>query len=270
MHCKKFNNSPIITLTDFNSKKIPCAIIDDDPFIRDLLMDKLQQYFPEIQVVAIATNGKEGIQKLQESKPELVFLDVEMTDMTGFEMLGLLPEVSFKTIFITSYKHYAIKAIRFNALDYLLKPFDLEELKNAISRFKALSKKSDYADPIHQALINFSTSDPNQHILVMNTQDGKLQLALKEIIQIQGDRNYSSIHLTGNRKEVVSKTLSDMEEILDDTIFFRCHKSHLVHREHINAVTSSHQILLSSGKTLPISRRRRNEFTSWFSESKEQ
>lgn len=233
-------------------------------------MDKLQQYFPEIEVVIIAKNGKEGIQKLQKVNPALVFLDVEMNDMTGFEMLGKLPEIPFKTIFITSYRHYAIKAIRFNALDYLLKPFDLEELKNAIARFKSQAKKSTIPDPIHQALVNFSTPDPNQHILALNTQDGKLQIALKEIVQIQGDRNYSSIHLTGNRKELVSKTLADLEDILDEKLFFRSHKSHLVHRNHIVGLPNSFQILMSDGNALPISRRRKQEFMAWYSETEKQ
>lgn len=218
--------------------------------------------------MAIARNGKEGIEKLQESSPDLVFLDVEMNDMTGFEMLSLLPEITFKTIFITSYRHYAIKAIRFNALDYLLKPFDLEELRNAISRFKNQGNGAGKPERIHQALANLTNSDIKEHILTLNTQDGELKIAIKDILQIQGDRNYSCIHLVKNRREVVSKTLSDLEEILDQEFFFRCHKSHLVNILHIHSLPSTFSIQLSSGLTLPVSRRRKQDFQDWYHKNK--
>ena len=100
-----------------NASTIKALIIDDDPFIRDLLKDKLEQYIPEVQLLDAAENGAQGIEMINKYQPELIFLDVEMTDMTGFEMLARLTKRSFQTIFITSYKHYAIKAIRFNALD---------------------------------------------------------------------------------------------------------------------------------------------------------
>lgn len=247
------------------STLITCAIIDDDPFISDLLLDKLTQHFPEIQVIAVANNGQEGIQKLMKFRPKLVFLDVEMNDMTGFEMLLQLPEINFKTIFITSYRHYAIKAIRFNALDYLLKPIDLEELKNAIARFKNQYEQSSLPNPINQALVNISTLDEKEHVLNLNIQKGLVKIAVKDVLYIQGDRNYSQIQL-GNKKVVVSKTLSDLAEILDDHYFFRCHKSHLVNRIHVHYIVNSFSLLLSSGQTLPISRRRKKPFQNWFSE----
>lgn len=246
---------------------IPCVIIDDDPFIRDLLMDKLNQNFPEMKVIGTAENGKEGIRILNGANPQLVFLDVEMNDMTGFEMLGKLTQINFKTIFITSYRHYAIKAIRFNALDYLLKPIDLEELRNAISRFKSQSSSNEFQESIQQALVNFSNPNPKDQILSLNTQDGLLRIPLKDIVHIQGDRNYSSIFLIKGKKHVVSKTLSDLEEILADKNFFRCHKSHLVNKIHIHSQPNSFSILMTSGLVLPISRRRKEEFQDWFQEN---
>lgn len=249
------------------SEAFPYAIIDDDPFIRDLLTDKMQQYFPEMNLVAIAENGQEGIQKLQQTQPSLVFLDVEMSDMTGFEMLSKLPEIKFKTIFITSYRHYAIKAIRFNALDYLLKPFDLEELRFAIKRFKSEVDTEDFQAPISQALKNMANPNMHEHELVLKTQDSQLKIPVSEIIHIQGDRNYSCIYLTGSRKEVVAKTLSDLEEILNDKLFFRCHKSHLVNRKHIESFPNKFQLKLSSGKIIGVSRRKRLSFGDWLSKS---
>lgn len=249
------------------AETIPCVIIDDDPFIRDLLVDKLMQHFPEIRVIGLAKSGKEGLEMLKSFQPKLVFLDVEMNDMTGFELLSQLSEIKFKTIFITSYRHYAIKAIRFNALDYLLKPFDLEELKNAIARFKSQELPLSTADSIHQALINLATPDTQDHILTLNTQEGPLKIALKDILHIQGDRNYSCIYLTNQRKEIVSKTLADLEEILDDRNFFRSHKSHLVNRIHVKSLPNSFSLMLTSGLILPVSRRRRQEFLDWAQDS---
>jgi len=244
------------------SAQIQCLVIDDDPFIRDLLIDKLNQYFPEIKILGTAKNGLEGLELIERSQPDLVFLDVEMTDMTGFELLSKLDKIDFKVIFITSYKHYAIKAIRFNALDYLLKPFDLEELKNAVKRFKSFNNQNN----ISTALKNLRSKNVSDQTLILNTQQGELHLTLKEIVYIEGDRNYSFVHLTKNRKELVSKTLSHLEELLDDKGFFRCHKSYLINRLHIVSSRQNLSILLSNGQNLSISRRKKESFKNWFND----
>ena len=238
---------------------IQCLIIDDDPFIRDLLIDKLNQYFPEIKILGTAKNGHEGLEQIERLHPDLVFLDVEMTDMTGFELLSKLETVDFKVIFITSYQHYAIKAIRFNALDYLLKPFDLEELKNAVKRFKTFRNQNN----VPMALKNLRSKNSSEQTLILNTQQGELHLALKDIIHIEGERNYSYIHLTKNRKELVSKTLSNLEELLEDKGFFRCHKSYLVNKDHITSNKHGLSVILSNGQNIPISRRKKELFKTW-------
>lgn len=244
-------------------KNIKCLIIDDDPFIQDLLQDKLSICFPEIQILGIASSGKEGVESIRSLQPDLVFLDVEMSDMTGFEMLGQLESINFKTIFITSYNHYAIKAIRFNALDYLLKPFDLEELKEAIKRYKKYSNHKSDIDNIPMALSNLRSEDIPDQILTLKTQQGMLQLKLKHIIYVEGDGNYSIIHLNKERKELVSKTLSDLEDLLDNKGFFRCHKSYLVNKSHIESNRNSLSIVLSNKQNIPISRRKREQFKTW-------
>jgi two-component system, LytTR family, response regulator len=241
---------------------ITCVIIDDDPFISDLLKDKLTEHFPEIQVIAIAKNGQEGMEILMKIRPKLVFMEVEMNDMTGFEMLLKLPDIYFKTIFITSYRHYAIQAIRFNALDYLLKPINLEELKNAIARFKTQDKDVPFTSSIRQALENCSALDVKDTVLILNLQEGLLKVDIKNILHIQGDRNYSLIHLANN-KVIVSKTLSNLASILDNYYFFRCHKSHLVNRIHVKSLINRFSLSLSSGISLPISRRRKQPFQDW-------
>lgn len=242
---------------------IRCLIIDDDPFIHSLLQDKLAQHFPKIKVLGIASSGEEGLSKIESLEPELIFLDVEMSDMTGFEMLSRLKKINFKAIFITSYSHYAIKAIRFNALDYLLKPFDLEELKQSIKRFyKSTLPQNNQLD---LAIKNTKIPDVSNHSFVLHTQSGILTLKIKDIIRAEGDRNYSVIYLKNGKKEMVSKTLGALEEVLSFKDFFRTHRSHLVNRLHISSLEHGGSLLLQNGERLPISRRKKREFQRWYS-----
>ncbi len=247
-----------------SSSKIRSLIIDDDPFIQDLLKDKLGQYFPEVEVVGSATSGARGLELIEAQQPDLIFLDVEMADMTGFEMLARLNDIYFQTIFITSYSHYAIKAIRFNALDYLLKPIDLGELKQAIKRYKSNVEKDRFPDNIQQALINMNTKKVADQTLILQTQEGELRLVLKNIIRVEGERNYSYIHLANSKKKLTTKTLGDLEELLGDKGFFRCHKSHLVNFSFIKSYSNSTTILLSDDTELPVARRKKEEFKDWY------
>lgn len=240
-------------------------IIDDDPFIQDLLQDKLSQFVPEVELAGMASSGEEGLQLIKTCQPDLVFLDVEMTDMTGFEMLTQLDAVSFQTIFITSYSHYAIKAIRFNALDYLVKPIDLGELKQAINRYQQNIENSQRPNHIRQALKNLSTKNVSDQTLILRTQEGDLHLTLKDIIRIEGERNYSYLYLTNSKRKLTSKTLGELEELLEDKGFFRCHKSYLVNHTHIASYLNSFSVLLSDGLEVPISRRKREIFKRWYS-----
>lgn len=244
--------------------KIKCIIIDDDPFIRDLLQDKLSQYLPEVDVLATANSGTEGLKIIKTYQPDLIFLDVEMADMTGFEMLSKLEDISFETIFITSYSHYAIKAIRFNALDYLVKPIDLGELKAAIKRYKKKAENSGASENIKQALFNLSTKNDADKKLILQTQEGEVCLVLKDIVRIEGERNYSYIYLSNDKKKLTSKTLGELEDLLNDKGFFRCHKSHLVNKFHIQSLPNSFAILLTNEFEVPIARRKKEVFRIWY------
>ena len=187
-----------------------------------------------------------------------------MADMTGFEMLSQLSEINFQTIFITSYSHYAIKAIRFNALDYLLKPIDLGELKKAIKRFKAHNKVELQKENLSLALKNAANKNVSNHMLILKTQDGDLRLVLNDIIHIEGDRNYSYIYLKNGGRKLVTKTLIELEELLDAKGFYRCHKFHILNAEHIKSYTNGNFVKLSEAITIPISRRKKKVFLEWF------
>lgn len=250
-----------------NTSTIRSLIIDDDPFIREMLSDKLKHYAPEVKILSTATSGAEGLVEINAHKPDLIFLDVEMSDMTGFEMLENIKPIEFQTIFITSYSHYAIKAIRFNALDYLLKPIDLGELKAAIERFKTESRHQPRIENLNLALHNLHEVDVSAHQLVLQTQQGEMRLAVNDIIRIEGERNYSYIYLRQGKKKLVAKTLANLEERMEGKGFFRCHRSYLVNNKHIEKIRASIAVCMSDGVEVPISRRNKTEFIRWFENS---
>lgn len=243
---------------------IRSLIIDDDPFIQDLLQDKLRQHLPDVKVVGVGGSGTEGLDLIRQHQPELIFLDVELRDMTGFGMLNQLPHIPFQIIFVTSYSHYAIKAIRFNALDYILKPIDLEELIQAVDRYKHKYSAERYNEHVQHALRNLRTPNPSEQSLVLHLQEGELRLSLKEIVRIEAERNYSFVYLDNGRKKLCAKTLGDFEDILSDKGFFRTHKSHLVNREHILRLDHKYQLRSSDGAEIPISRRKKDLFENWY------
>jgi two-component system LytT family response regulator len=247
-------------------KKIRSLIIDDDPFIRDLLEDKLSQYIPEVELIASASSGTEGIELIKQFSPDLIFLDVEMADMTGFEMLTMLHQINFQTIFITSYSHYAIKAIRFNALDYLVKPIDLGELKLAIKRYQHKKFSDSTPEKIQSVLQNIQTRNVSDLKLILKTQEGELNLTLKDIIRIEGERNYSFIYLKNEKKKLVTKTLADLDDLLNESGFFRCHRSFIVNQTNIMHYPNAITLIMSDSAEIPISRRKKNEFKLWLSQ----
>ena len=243
---------------------IRSLIIDDDPFIKDLLKDKIEQFIPDVKIVETASNGQEGMQKIDVYRPDLVFLDVEMEDMTGFEMLSKLDEINFETIFITSYVHYAIKAIRFNALDYLVKPIDLGELKTAIGRYKEKVKDNAPGSDVKNALANMKVTKNGEQKLTLQTQDGTLRMKLINIVRMEGERNYTYIYMSEGKKHLVSKTLGEFEEMLDDKGFFRCHKSHIVNFHHIDDYSQRDKVTMSDQSEIAVARRKKDEFREWF------
>ncbi len=238
-------------------------IVEDNTFMATVLSDLLLENHPEIEVLAVAKDGKDGIEKIKQFQPELIFLDIEMPDMTGFEMLNELDEINFQTIFITAHAHYAIKAFRFNALDYLVKPINGEQLKESIGRFKSNMSSRINRNNVKQALANLNTKKIEDQKLVLQTQQGVLQLPLNQITKIEGERNYSYIHLSNGLKELSSKTLSYFEYMLNEKGFFRCHRSFLVNRYHIDNIALD-SFELKDGTEIPISRRKKNEAKEWF------
>jgi two-component system LytT family response regulator len=237
---------------------IKAMIVDDEQAAIDLLKWLIDLYCPDITAIQTARSVNEAIPVIQSFKPDIVFLDIQMPHQSGFDLLTTIDNWDFEVIFTTAYNEFAIQAIRFSALDYLLKPVDETELRKAVDRFKA---KRIYA-PAGQVLFrNFI-----QNISQANKSKFKLALAgsaeikyvqLDEIIRLQAESNYTHIYLTGNKIFVSAKTLKDYDEILAGHHFLRVHKSHLVNPSHIQNYDRIGQLTMSDGAIVEVSRRKK-------------
>ena len=235
-------------------------VIDDDAFILASMKDILENYFPELQLCALCRNAVEGMQAIRTHQPQIVFLDIEMPGISGFDMLQQLPAISFETIFITAHGHYAIKAIRYSALDFLLKPVNVDELKFAIERFKEKKRR---AEEQKQALENFlhnlKVKNPADFKLALSTTDGTHFIPAQDILRLEANGSYTKFHLLRGKKMTASRTMKDFADLLDDSQFIRVHKSHVVNKRYVKFITGNHTIVLEDDTEVEVSRRKWDE-----------
>ena len=242
--------------------KIRSIIVDDHPLNIEVLSDLLREESQDISLVGTAGNGEDALALIRSAEPDLVFLDVEMPDMNGFEVLASLPAINFQTIFVTAFSRYAIQAIRFNALDYLVKPIDPAELKLALRRYRSNGPILQQ-EQIRNALNNLNKRGTLDQVLFLPTQEGGIKMILRDITRIAGDRNYSTFYLVNDKTKISSKTLGHFEEILSGNEFFRCHRSFILNRCHVDKMLTD-AFLMKDGSKIPISRRRKAEARAWF------
>lgn len=233
---------------------INAFIVEDEPNSRDLLAGLLEEYCPDVKVTGHAASVNEAYMRCGILKPDLVFLDVELAGENAFHLLSRYEKVPFRVIFVTSYHHYAIQAIRFAALDYILKPVVIEDLQQAVRRYRTTPRPSDerLKLPIHPR---------GQDIIALPVWDGYECVHLREIIYCEASSNYTSYHLIGGRKLVISRTLKESELVLRDAGFLRIHSSFLVNVTHIKRFLKSAggSVLMSNGEELSISPKRKDE-----------
>ena len=237
-------------------------IVEDEPKAARVLTQLIRAYLPDIGDLAVYHNGPEALEQLPAFKPQLVFLDVEMPGMDGFAFLEAAHDHPFAVIFTTAFDQYAIKAIRFSALDYLLKPIDPDELVLAYRRFQlSQENKVPARQHYHHLVSNLQSGDEKAFKLSISTTEGIHFLHPDEIIRCEADRNYTHFYQTDNRRTIASKPLTDFEQILEDQAFLRVHRSHLVNLQHIVRLHEG-QLELTDGAVVPVSRRRRAEVTA--------
>lgn len=242
---------------------IKALIVDDESKALNLLKVTMERNFPGEFILETAQGGEEGLAKLTSFKPDLLFLDIEMPSMSGFDLLAAIPDVDCKVIFTTAYNQYAIRAIRYNALDYLLKPINPSELKEAVIRFQLQqNKKEVYSKQLENF---FSNKDKN---LAITTYDGVVFLEVDKIIRCEADLNYTKFILLDNKTFLSSKTLKEYEDLLSvHKNFLRVHRSHLVNLDFVLKFKNEGCLILKDSTIVPVSRRKKEDVVTRFGTS---
>jgi two-component system LytT family response regulator len=237
-------------------KGIRAIIVDDEINARENIFGILEKQCPEVRVVSQASSALEAIESILLHKPDLVFLDIEMPGGNGFKVLEHFPHAEFGVIFITAYDHYAIQAIRFSALDYILKPINMLQLKAALKKYIELQEQFDIR--LRQFMNNQKIAQEDQKIALPFVN--KIEyVEIKKIISCKGEANYTRICLTNGKSLLVSKPLIEYEEILESYGFIRTHKSHLVNLRHVVSFIKNDNgsLLMSDNTSIPVSRRKK-------------
>jgi two-component system LytT family response regulator len=241
---------------------LTAIIIDDETNSRNALRQKITKHCPDIMVISECENGEEGIKNIESQKPDIVFLDVEMPRMNGFTMLQQLKNKDFEVIFITAYDHYAIKAIKFSALDYLLKPVEVEDLKNAVEKATQKRKQIKSNNRVELLLQNFLEEKAAHQRIAISSMEGLQFVLTDDIIYLEANSNYTIFYIVGNRKITAARTLKDFEDMLPASLFIRIHHSYLINKNGIEKYIKGDggQVVMKNGVVLDVARRKKEEF----------
>jgi two-component system LytT family response regulator len=241
-------------------------IVDDEDRGIVALQELLRKYCPEVSVVGTASDIYQAASLIRAQKPDVVFLDIAMPGGNGFQLLELFDHPDFETIFVTAHHEFAISALKLSALDYLLKPVNIDELQTAVR--KLFSKRSpEPADRLQYFRETWTGLQPMNKI-VLSDMGGFHFVNISDIVYCEADEAYTHIHLLGKRPYTASRPLKEYEELFAQHHFFRIHKSYLVNLEHVAMVSKDFQITMHDGKELPLSVRKRGEFFSLLKEMK--
>ena len=240
-------------------------IIDDIDSVAQLLKRMIGKYCTDVQVEGIANSAEEGERLINETKPDIVFLDINMPGMGGFELLQSLDKIDFSVVFVTAFNEYAVKAIRFGAIDYLLKPIDPEELKSAVARVKEKVKSQKVE--VKNLISNLKKPGDDSNTIVINSEKGLTFVKINEIISISADGNYSTVVTSNGDKYVSSKNLKVFEGFLEVYSFLRVHHSFLINPHFIKSFNQKNnaEITMVNGEVIPISMRKKHAFFEKFS-----
>ncbi|MDX2191235.1 MAG: LytTR family DNA-binding domain-containing protein [Bacteroidota bacterium] len=240
---------------------VRCIIVDDEEKARENLRILLQDFCENVEVVGMAQNVAQGIEQINQNKPDVLFLDIQMQKETGFDLLNKIGSIDFEIIFTTAYSEYAIKAFKFSALDYLLKPIDIEELQKAVKKVEKKVAGNSFAK-IESLIKNLKTDNYENYKLALPTGEGLFFIKIQEILYLEADSNYTTFFMIGGQKYIVSKTLKEYEEMLEGLEFFRIHHSYLINLKEIKKYVKGDggYVVMSNDVSLDVSKRKKEAF----------
>ncbi|TBV25637.1 DNA-binding response regulator [Meridianimaribacter sp. CL38] len=243
---------------------IKTIIIDDEAHCVERVLSLINRHPNTFNVLAICNTVEEALEVVTKMEPDLVFLDIKIHDKTGFDFLKGMSKINFKVIFTTAFDNYAIKAFKFSAFDYLLKPIDADDFNDAVNRLKTSLQESNIEHQIQNLFKNLKQDQ--KKVITIPTLSGFETLKVEDIIHLEADTSYTHI-FTSEGKTMVSKPIKFYEDLLEDNSFFKTHKSHLINLEHVKKYYKGKQsyVVMSNNSKVPISVRRKEEFLKHFS-----
>ncbi len=252
-----------------NFKEISAVIVDDEQNSREKAFNIIKSHFEDIHLET-ADNVKSGIEAIKRTNPQIVFLDIDMPDGTGFDLLNGLDFHDFKVIFITAHQEHALKAIKFSALDYILKPYNPNDLINAVNGALNEIETENNQLKIETFLTNFQEENNKPKKLVLNTSDNIYIVDIENIIRCEADNNYTSFYTSDNKKIVMSKTLKEYESLLPHTDFIRIHRSHLININFLDRFEkkNSGRVIMKDKSIVPVSTRKKEQLLQMINQLK--
>ena len=246
-------------------KMLRTIIIDDEEHMRETLIDLLTDHCPEVKVIGQANSVKSGVESILDRKPDLIFLDIKMADGTGFDLLEKIEPADCKVIFVTAYDAYALKAFKFSALDYLLKPVDSVELKNAVEKARQ-QVQQELKTQFTILTDNLKTDDPSRKKIILKTSENIYLMRVNEIACCEGDGKYTIFYPVDGEKIITANTLKFYQDMLVESGFYRVHKSFLINLEHLKRFEKAEggTVILQNDLRVPVASRKRHELLELF------
>lgn len=239
---------------------LKAVIVDDEPKAIESLIWELSNFNQEVEVMASFSNPDEALTYLDSHTPDCLFLDVQMPTIGGFQFLEQLKNTDFAVIITTAYDEYAIKALKHDAIDYLLKPIDSDDLRACIARIKKHSDRNVNSVKLERMLTTFNSQFDKKKITI-NTDGKLLFLDVDDIVYIESDGNYSTLHLQNQKKIVLTKKLKEVDAILPEHYFFRIHNSYIINLNKIKAfIKNEGYVIMDSDQKIPVARQRKSDF----------
>lgn len=245
---------------------IKTIIIDDEVKARETILNMLAAYCPDVEVIATAGSVSEGEEILSLHHPDLVLLDIKMADGTGFDLLKRLDKINFFVIFVTAFEEFAIRAFKFSALDYILKPLDPDELSNAVIKAKEKIEKESMSVKLDALFQNLGALSKDTKKIVLKTTANVHIVNLKDIIRCESEKNYTHFFTSEGEEITVSKTLKEFNELLIDYSFYRVHQSHLINLAHMKRYEKQDGgfIVMDDNSRVPVSFRKKEDLMKLF------